>query len=242
MPSEEDQKVVPKEATEKDERPPVEIKWTNPVQSEQGQWVKPFQLEGRWLKSYELNVGVIPEYAFQDNRQNLFVGQAVDAHEEHEKTRQLISERLAELPQREDLLNAKEEMIGELSDRIKELQSQLEKATADLVKTQELEVCTKTLCDQIRLENEETRQHMDQELTELRVYLSKFAPHRRFFRVTFGLLCLFSVSLIIFSAFGVKIVEPFWAAVGVVLSSAMLIVIYFGMKDDQVTNKDSSER
>jgi len=29
----------------------------------------------------------------------------------------------------------------------------------------------------------------------------------------------------------VTIVEPFWNAVGIVLSAAMLVVIYFGMKD-----------
>lgn len=238
MPNEEDPKLTPNETAERPGKDSVRLKWADTLKD-----------EIRWLtvnvasEMQDSAVRAFPDLIYREPPNRVFIGSpSPDVHEEYEKTRQLISDKLAQLPQREDLLNAKEEIIGELSDRIKDLQSRLETTAAELAKSRELEECTTKLCDKICREHEETRQHLDRQLSDLRKYLSKFAPHRRFFRVTFGLLCLFSVSLIIYSTIGIRIIEPFWAVVGVLMSSAMLIVIYFGMKDAQVDERGSSGR
>jgi hypothetical protein len=196
------------------------------------------RVAGRWMAAASTQIGdpavvrVISNLAFQPSNVVAYE-RAVDMREEHEKTRQLITEKLATLPQREDLINARDETIRELSNQIANLQLQLETTAAELAKSRELEACTNRLCDKIRLENEETRRCVNGEVADLRAYLSKFAPHKRFFRVTFGILCFFSVALILYSSFGMRIVDPFWAAIGLGLSAATLIVIYFGMKDTE---------
>lgn len=49
--------------------------------------------------------------------------------------------------------------------------------------------------------------------------------------MTFGFFSFFVLTMLANSLLRVTIVEPFWNAVGIVLSAAMLVVIYFGMKD-----------
>jgi len=167
---------------------------------------------------------------------NIFHGttfESVDVHEEHKKTRELISEKLADLAQKKDVIDAKEEIIEALKDRINELGERLIEANAEIAKTRELEVCAQRLCEEIRIESEETRNLLSKDLSDLRRYLSKFAPHRRFFRVTFGFLCFFLLTMLSNSVLHVRIVEPFWNFVGIVLTVFMLVVIYFGMKDVQ---------
>jgi hypothetical protein len=221
MANEQEAKVTSDENVLTEDRP-SKIRWARGLREEQRRW---FALRADIATTNRVSVGRLSGFESHTSID-------IDAHEEHERTRQLISEKLAQLPQREDLLHAKEETIRELSGRIRELQTQLESTAADLVKSRELEACTTKLCDQIRIESEGTRTHLSHELMELRAYLSKFAPHKRFFRVTFGLLCFFLVSLIVYSTSGIRILEPFWAIIGVVLGVAMLIVIYFGMRDE----------
>jgi hypothetical protein len=82
---------------------------------------------------------------------------------------------------------------------------------------------------------------MNEQLADLRKYLSRFTPHRRFFKVTFGFLCFFSVTMLANSVFGVKIIEPFWGAIGLGVTAAMLIVIFFGMRDVQQQSHHSEK-
>jgi hypothetical protein len=154
-------------------------------------------------------------------------------HQEHQKTRELIGEKLADLAKKQDIIQAKEEIIGSLENQIRDLQRCLEERTAELAKTQELEACSARLCQEVRSQSEETRRCMGTELSDLRIYLSKFAPHKRFFRVTFGFLFFFSVAMFVNSVFGVRIIEPFWGATGIGVTAAMLVVIYFGMNDTE---------
>jgi hypothetical protein len=155
----------------------------------------------------------------------------VDSHSEHEKTREFITEKLSDLAEKQDIILAKNEIIGSLKERIAELENALAAASADLASVHELQECTSRICENIKSESEETRTHLTRELADLRQYLSKFAPYKRFFRVTFGLFCFFGMSLLTDYTFRVEIVKPFWSVVGVVLTTAMLVVIYFGKKD-----------
>jgi hypothetical protein len=159
---------------------------------------------------------------------------------EHEKTRQLISEKLAVLANREDLLRVKEDTIGQLSAQIESLRLQLDAAVSELAKTRDLEETSRLVCETVRLEHEATRERMSTQIRDLQNYLEKFTPPRRFFRVTFGILSFFCTSVILSSWLGVRIVEPFWALVGMVLSAAMLLVIYLGMRDVAHLGKKSA--
>jgi hypothetical protein len=168
---------------------------------------------------------------FGDISQKLVVNDAVDAHEEHERTRELITEKLSTLADKHDVIIAKEEIIWNLERRITDLEERLKASTEELAKTREVEECEKRMIGELRVESKATRDAMSAELADLRRYLSKFAPHKRFLRVTSAFLLFFSASMLVNSAFGIRIIEPFWGAIGVGLSLAMLVVIYFGMKD-----------
>jgi len=157
----------------------------------------------------------------------------VGAHGEHEKTRELIIEKLTSLAQKKDVVHAKEEIIQSLTEQIRDLRERLQTATAELAKSRELEAATTRLCEKVRCESELTRERMSGDLAELRQYLSKFAPHRRFFKVTFGFFFFFAASLLLATCLGIDIVEPFWASVGVGVTLAILVVVYFGMKDTE---------
>ena len=152
-------------------------------------------------------------------------------HDEHEKTRELIAEKLEDLAKKEDVILAKEEIIERLEIQLRNLQESLEKATAELAKSKDLEICATRLSEEVRKQGEATRMAMTEKIADLQRYLSKFAPQRRFFKVTFGFFSFFVVSMLIGSLFGIRIVEPFWGAIGIALTAAMLVVIYFGMKD-----------
>jgi hypothetical protein len=172
------------------------------------------------------------EQEFEHVRGFQVEGSWVDAQtEEHEKTRELITEKIAVLAEKKDIIEARDQTIATLTKQIEDLQRRLESTMADLATARELEECSKQVCDKVRSESEETRDALTRELADLRRYLSKFAPYKRFFRVTFGSLCFFAVSLVIDFAFKVRIVEPFWGVVGAGFSAAMLLVVYFGMKD-----------
>jgi len=154
-------------------------------------------------------------------------------HEEHEKTREFVAEKLADLAKKQDIIETKEEIITALKNQIADLEERLEATAAKLVKTEELEAATSRVCEEVKLRSEETCRQMSEQLADLRRYLSKFVPHKRFFKVTFGFLCFFSVAVFVDKVFGVRIIEPFWGAIGIALTAAMLVVIYFGMKDAQ---------
>jgi hypothetical protein len=165
---------------------------------------------------------------------SIFAGAEVsEEHGEHEKTRELIAEKLEDLAKKQDVIEAKAEIIKALENEIANLRERLNGAMADLVRSKELEACASRLCAEVKTQSEETRKCMSAELADLRTYLSKFAPHRRFFKVTFGFLAFFSVAMLINIIFKVKIIEPFWDVIGMGLTIAMLIVIYFGMKDTE---------
>jgi hypothetical protein len=175
-----------------------------------------------WLESgslYSRNLGDLSAASRADAVQ-------IAALQEHRKTRELISEKLSDLAQKQDLIEAKQEIISTLERRIEEL-------TGDLARSRDLVASTKEICDRVRSEAEETRTALSREVADLQRYLSKFAPHRRFFKFTFGFFGFFLVSLIADQIFRVRIVTPFWNAVGIMITTAMLIVIYFGMKDVQ---------
>ncbi len=237
----EDAKSIPEETSEGARVRKFKVEWRHRMRTAE-QWTEPYTVNVAPGKTSvpgdeRITIRGFSGLTFPFNNDVVYIGRTSAESEEHEKTLQLITDKLAALPQREDLINAKEEIIKELSGRIENLQLQLEMTAAELAKSKELEACTIRLCDQIRLESEETRKHMTEELSDLRTYLSKFAPHKRFFRVTFGFLCFFGVAQLLHSLFGIEIVKPFWGTVGAVLSAAMLIVIYFGMKDAQDVGK-----
>jgi len=152
-------------------------------------------------------------------------------HEEHEKTREFVAEKLEYLAKKQDIIETKEEIIKALKNQIADLERRVQTTTENLVKTQDLEAATNRVCEEVKRQSEKTCRRMSEELANLREYLSKFAPHRRFFKVTFGFLCFFSAAVFINSVFGIRIIEPFWGAIGIALTAAMLVVIYFGMKD-----------
>jgi hypothetical protein len=153
--------------------------------------------------------------------------------EEHKKTREFISEKLSDLANKQDIIETKEEIIKTLKSQIADLNTRLEATTKDLAKTQELEAAASRVCEEVRWQSEESRRQLSEHLTDLRKYLSKFAPHRRFFRVTFGFFFFFCITMLVHSFFAITIIEPFWDAIGMGLTMAMLIVIYFGMRDAQ---------
>ena len=225
MPSEPDDKtIVSKEAAERSAKRRITVRWNNwinkdPAESGTTSEVK-FRLPA--YKPFADNVIRVTDYGDSFPFQNVLFpvqGQDTEQRQEHEKTRQLITEKL--------------EALEELSAQIKNLEAQLLLATADLAKSRELEACTTRVCNEIRLENEKTRQALNEQLLDLRTHLSRLAPHKRFFRITFGILCFLAASVLTNSLWGIRIVEPLWAAAGLFLSAAMLIVIYFGMKDIQ---------
>jgi hypothetical protein len=163
-----------------------------------------------------------------------------EAREEHVKTRELITEKLASLAEKKDILHAKEEIIQSLTERLRGLQMRLDESTSELVKSRELEACANLLCDKIKRENEGTQELMRREVADLRNYLSKFAPARRFFKVTFGFFLFFVVTLLLYMSLGIKIVEPFWGAIGIGLTLAILVVVYFGMEDTRKNSEMNS--
>jgi hypothetical protein len=157
---------------------------------------------------------------------------------EHAKTRGLIVERLADVAKKQDVIDAKDETIKILKDQLRDLEERLGAITEKLVKAEQLEAATSRMCEEVKLRSAETCMQMSEQLTDLRKYLSKFAPHRRFFKVTFGFLLFFSVAVFVNSVFGVRIIEPFWGAIGIPLTAAMLVVIYFGMTDAEESAHD----
>jgi hypothetical protein len=124
-------------------------------------------------------------------------------------------------------------VIRELKEAKASLTENLSAVTAELATARGLEAAAKQMCESVRCESEETRRQMRQELAGLRAYLEKFTPHRRFFRATLGFFIFFAASISLKALLGVTIVESPWAPVGIIFTSAMLIVIYFGKKDDQ---------
>ena len=79
-----------------------------------------------------------------------------------------------------------------------------------------------------------------QELRELRRCLEHFAPPKRFFRVTLGFFLFFLLSQIFGFALGLRIVDPFWANTGVVITALILVVIYFAKNeiDERLNRKN----
>jgi hypothetical protein len=225
VPSEtDDKKVVSKEAAERIANRRITVRWNNWINKDPAESGTTSEATFRLptYKPFADNVIKVSDFGDSFPFQNVLFptqGQDIGQRQEHEKTRQLISEKL--------------EALEKLSAQIKNLETQLLMATADLAKSRELEACTTRVCNEIRLENEKTRHALNEQLLDLRTHLSKLAPHKRFFRLAFGILCFFAISLTANSLWGIRIVEPLWAAAGMFLSSAMLIVIYFGMKDVQ---------
>ena len=134
---------------------------------------------------------------------------------EHEKTRMLISEKLEEVAKKDDVIQAKEEIIASLNKQVEELENELKA---------------------IRHESSESLQ----ELRELRRCLEHFAPPKRFFRVTLGFFLFFLLSQIFGFALGLRIVDPFWANTGVVITALILVVIYFAKNeiDERLNRKN----
>ena len=90
--------------------------------------------------------------------------ETVDIHEEHQKTRELISEKLSDLAQKQDVIEAKKGIIAALQSRIDQLEARLMESNAELAKSKELEACSNRLCEQVRLQSDETRELMSKEL------------------------------------------------------------------------------
>src|SRR6185437_3644422 len=150
--------------------PDKEDEPTKPMREE-----RPRETKVRWRGLHDVKFTNANWLFFGEPRQDLFLSGpprwtslTADPQGEHEKTRQFISDKLAALPQREDLLRAKEETIDALSAEIGELKVQLNAATAELAKSKELEAHGQLLCEQIRAQHTETREQFCNELAELR--------------------------------------------------------------------------
>lgn len=71
-------------------------------------------------------------------------------------------------------------------------------------------------------------QLMSNDLTN---YLMRFLPHQRASRTSVYFIVLFSFSLLSHLVFGVQIIKPFWATLGLLISSGFLVMSYFMFLD-----------
>ena len=140
---------------------------------------------------------------------------------ENQATRQLFSEK-----------------FESLQNRITELESSLQRALADLAKSRELQDVARKLAEQIRLEGEQTTsklqaqtRDLQAQIRDLQTYIQKFSPDKRYFKTALAFFGLFCFSEVIYALFRTEIIRPFWGTVGLIVTTCMLIVIYFGKRE-----------
>lgn len=132
----------------------------------------------------------------------------------HEKTRLLVTEQ-----------------IDSLHRRISELETSLKEKMAEPARSREVQACAERLSETIKSESEQTRSKLEEEICDLKKYLEKFSPNKRFFKSALAFFCFFWFCEVTYSLFSVEIVRPFWGMLGLTITTCMLIVIYFGKRE-----------
>ena len=89
--------------------------------------------------------------------------------------------------------------VSEIFEKYNELSSKLEKKEAEIKAKNEL-------------------------INELTNYLMRFLPHKTVFKTSSYFIALFSFSILSYLIFGVKIMEPFWATLGLFISGGFLVM------------------
>lgn len=126
-----------------------------------------------------------------------------DFDEHEQKTRELVIEKLDKLAEKDDVINAKEEII-------KTIKAKSEKTI-----------------DNIKAEAEKTRYHLEGKIVDLQTNLARFLPYKRAFKTSIYFLILFLGSIISDHLLNVKIIQPFWSWLGLSISTGFLLMSYF---------------
>ena len=134
-------------------------------------------------------------------------------HDEHEETRNLISDRFDELPKKDDLLKAKEEIIKNLE--------------FDKEKLEKIITNQKKIIQKIENESKVIQESLKEQIRGFQENLSRFLPYKRALKTSFYFLALFLGCIWSEILLDIRIMEPFWAWLGLIIFAGFLVMSYF---------------
>jgi hypothetical protein len=87
------------------------------------------------------------------------------------------------------------------------------------------------IIEKIELESNAIQRKLEEQVLELQNSLARFLPHIRVFKTAFYFTSFFLTSIFVDLLLDVKIVQPFWAALGATISFGFIVMAYFMFRD-----------
>lgn len=104
---------------------------------------------------------------------------------------------------------------------------------SELAKNEDLLRAKDQIIAETRAQSREIQERFAEQIMELQSQLGRFLPHMRVFKTAFYFACLFLGSIFVDLLFNIKIIQPFWAALGAAISAGFIGMSYFMYLDWQ---------